>query len=88
MPPELLASLIADLAQSGDPLSSLWIRLASATSGAIDCAILQIALNVFHLCQLLVDHPVHIGHFHPPSTSGRLSSLAKSVSTLSPGLRV
>jgi hypothetical protein len=33
------------------------------TGGTVNRAALRIALKVFHLCKLLVDHPMHGGHF-------------------------
>ena len=39
---------------------SLWNSLATVTGGTVDRAI---ALEVPHPCKLLVDHPVHSGHF-------------------------
>ena len=48
------------------------------TGGTVNRAILRIALKVFHLCKLLVDHSMH-GAILRAARFGRLSSLAKSV---------
>src|SRR5260370_7327869 len=47
------------------------IDRATMTGRTIDGTVLRIALQVLHLCKLLIDHPVHRGHF----TGGALGSL-------------
>ena len=48
------------------------INLAAMTRRAIDKALFRLSLNVLHLPELLVDHPVHDGHF----SGGSLLTLA------------